>query len=84
MSEAENGTDTPLEGGRVVEMGSLLEGPFCGQLLADLGAEVIKAEPPCKVRWTGPKLGQHDAEIYEKVLGLGEEELNSLRERGII
>jgi succinyl-CoA--D-citramalate CoA-transferase len=36
----------PLEGVRVVEMGSLLAGPFCGQLLADFGAEVIKLEPP--------------------------------------
>jgi len=38
----------PLEGVRVVEMGSLLAGPFCGQLLADFGAEVIKVEPPGK------------------------------------
>lgn len=38
----------PLEGLRVVEMGSLLAGPFCGQLLGDFGAEVIKVEPPGK------------------------------------
>ena len=38
----------PLEGLRVVEMGSLLAGPFCGQLLGDFGAEVIKVEPPSK------------------------------------
>lgn len=31
---------------RVIEMGQLLAGPFCGQLLADFGAEVIKIEPP--------------------------------------
>jgi succinyl-CoA--D-citramalate CoA-transferase len=48
LSEAENGAGTPLEGVRVVEMGSLLAGPFCGQLLADFGAEVIKVEPPGK------------------------------------
>ena len=35
-----------LAGLRVVEMGQLLAGPFCGQLLADFGAEVIKIEPP--------------------------------------
>ncbi len=46
MSEAGNGAHSPLEGVRVVEMGSLLAGPFCGQLLADFGAEVIKVEPP--------------------------------------
>jgi succinyl-CoA--D-citramalate CoA-transferase len=44
---AENGA-RPLAGVRVVEMGSLLAGPFCGQLLADFGAEVIKVEPPGK------------------------------------
>jgi crotonobetainyl-CoA:carnitine CoA-transferase CaiB-like acyl-CoA transferase len=31
---------------RVVEMGQLIAGPFCGQLLGDMGAEVIKVEPP--------------------------------------
>ncbi len=37
---------TPLSDLRVLEMGQLLAGPFCGQLLADFGAEVIKVEPP--------------------------------------
>ncbi len=31
---------------RVLEMGQLLAGPFCGQLMADFGAEVIKIEQP--------------------------------------
>ena len=35
-----------LSGLRVVELGQLLAGPFCGQLLGDMGAEVIKVEPP--------------------------------------
>jgi crotonobetainyl-CoA:carnitine CoA-transferase CaiB-like acyl-CoA transferase len=38
----------PLKGLRVVEMGQLIAGPFCGQLLGDMGAEVIKIEPPGK------------------------------------
>jgi formyl-CoA transferase len=41
-----DGTPGPLADVRVVEMGQLLAGPFCGQLLGDLGAEVIKLEPP--------------------------------------
>ena len=36
----------PLHDLRVIEMGQLLAGPFCGQLLADFGADVIKIEPP--------------------------------------
>ncbi|MFM9853816.1 MAG: CaiB/BaiF CoA transferase family protein [Sphingomonadaceae bacterium] len=35
-----------LDGLRVIEMGQLLAGPFCGQLLGDMGADVIKVEPP--------------------------------------
>jgi len=36
----------PLAGVRVLEVGSLIAGPFAGRLLADLGAEVIKVEAP--------------------------------------
>ncbi len=36
----------PLHGLKVVEMGQLIAGPFCGQLLGDMGAEVIKLEAP--------------------------------------
>jgi formyl-CoA transferase len=45
------GDDSPKKGGpladlRVIEMGQLLAGPFCGQLYGDFGAEVIKIEQP--------------------------------------
>ncbi|WP_293901226.1 CoA transferase [Phenylobacterium sp.] len=36
----------PLAGLTVIEMGTLIAGPFCGQILGDFGAEVIKVEDP--------------------------------------
>jgi formyl-CoA transferase len=36
----------PLAGVRVIELGMLLAGPFTGRLLGDMGAEIIKVEPP--------------------------------------
>jgi crotonobetainyl-CoA:carnitine CoA-transferase CaiB-like acyl-CoA transferase len=36
----------PLEGCKVVEACSYISGPFCAQMLADLGADVVKVEPP--------------------------------------
>jgi crotonobetainyl-CoA:carnitine CoA-transferase CaiB-like acyl-CoA transferase len=48
MPDSNDGTinQGPLAGVRVVEMGQLIAGPFCGQLLGDFGADVVKIEPP--------------------------------------
>jgi formyl-CoA transferase len=45
-AEATSDDSLPLRDVRVIEMGHLIAGPFCGSLLADLGAEVVKIESP--------------------------------------
>lgn len=44
--ERSDTTDRPLGDIRVLEMGQLLAGPFCGQLLGDYGCDVVKIEAP--------------------------------------
>lgn len=41
-----SGGTGPLAGVKVVELGAFIAGPYAGQLLADLGADVVKVEPP--------------------------------------
>jgi formyl-CoA transferase len=41
-----NPDSKPLAGLKVLEMGSLIAGPFAGRIFAEFGAEVIKVEPP--------------------------------------
>jgi formyl-CoA transferase len=41
-----NAKPLPLQGIKVIELGTLIAGPFCARLLAEFGAEVIKIEPP--------------------------------------
>ncbi len=54
----------PLHGRRIIEVGHMLMGPYCGMLLADLGAEVIKVEPPggdIARRISPHRIGPHNA-----------------------
>ena len=46
MTDTASTNTGALAGIRVIELGQLLAGPFCGQLLGDMGADVIKVEPP--------------------------------------
>ena len=48
MATDESANTGPLADLRLIEMGTLLDGPFSEQLLGDFGAEVIKLEPPGK------------------------------------
>src|SRR5689334_16357479 len=46
MTPAASTIALPLAGVRVIEFCSIAAGPFCGMLLADMGADVLKIEPP--------------------------------------
>ncbi|MBA3448822.1 MAG: CoA transferase [Pseudaminobacter sp.] len=56
----------PLHGVRVIELARILAGPWAGQLLADLGADVIKVESPDggddTRKWGPPFVTGHDGE----------------------
>lgn len=55
-----------LEGVRVVDFGRYIAGPFCAAMLADLGAEVIRVEPPkgADDRWLMPLKPNGEGALY--------------------
>ena len=56
MSQTPSQSPAPLEGVRVLDLTRVLAGPFTGRLLAEMGAEVVKLEPPGQdlIRWIAP------------------------------
>lgn len=58
-------TTRPLSDVSVIELSTMIAGPYAGQLLGDLGADVVKLERPCTgelARSLDPKLGDEDGE----------------------
>ncbi|SFB85988.1 Crotonobetainyl-CoA:carnitine CoA-transferase CaiB [Halobiforma haloterrestris] len=65
---------TPLSGVRVIDCTQMLSGPFATQLLADLGAEIVKIERPDRgdiTRSVGPEIGDSGLTAYFASLNRG-------------
>ena len=68
LTIGDDGNDLPLSGIVVIEFCQIAAGPFCGMLLADMGADVIKVEPPtgdAMRQW--PPLNQGFSENFASV-----------------
>ena len=61
----------PLSGIKVLDMSRVLAGPFAGRMLCDLGAEVVKVEPPDKdvTRTLGKKVGTVSGYFHQQNAG---------------
>ena len=48
-----NGHNGPLVGIKILEFSEIIAAPFAGMLLSDMGADIIKVEPPSGEPWRG-------------------------------
>ena len=66
MSEAQSKARGPLAGVRVLDLTSVVLGPYATQMLGDLGADIIKVEAPegDTTRYTGPRVSRDMASLF--------------------